>query len=520
MRGLLAAMGLALLAAGCAASSRGSTTTTGGAGATSGGATLLAAGEPCSSDGDCASTVCGVNGSGNCCSQTCPLGEPPCAAAGCDQSGACLYPGAGTSCPTTCPGAALVQNACNGAGACEGVSTASCPDHFSCNDAGSSTGDDAGCNTTCSSSGGCAKDFVCNAGACVAPSDTGACSENDDCTSGICGLGGSGHCCTVTCTGPTPPCGAADCDPQSGACLYPDSGIACGSTPQSCSGNTLASPSQCDGAGNCASIPTSCAPYACGATTCLTSCSDGGGCASGAFCDLPYATCCGLTFGGALAVDAVIGNDQVACCGIAGQQPCQTIAHAMQLIDAASAHDVTLTATVNDAGGDWAPPGETFPILLGWGVELNAPGVYFFDLDGGGIFAIGSISSKDVIGYASIVGAHGHQVGIGMDLAGDQSQDRNVVEIEFGRALFLANASINGNAAFQTTALHLEPGATLVFGGDRTTAITEQTNITGTVNIGSSSGAPGYDGVVCVPGLKLRWDAPSATFRCKANPAS
>jgi len=501
MRTIVATMvGLAFLALGCNGS-KGGSTTTGSGGETTGGTTPLAAGQPCASDGDCASGVCGVSLSGgNCCAQSCPLGKAPCTVSGCDENGACDYPGPETSCDTTCTGAALNQNACNGGGGCQAVSATACPDHFSCPDGGEATGDDAGCQTTCTSGADCATGFVCNAGGCVAPVPTGACTEDDDCSSGACGVTGSGHCCRVTCTGSTPPCGAADCDPQTGACLYGDSATACGSTPQSCSGTTELSPSHCDGVGNCGTVATSCAPYACGATTCLTTCSDGGGCASGAFCELSHASCCGLTFGGAMAVDAVTGNDQVACCGVAGNQPCQTIAHALQLIDAARAHDVTLTATLNDAGGDWAPPGETFPILLGWGVELNAPGITFFDRDGGGIFTIGSISSNDLIGYASIVGARGNPIGIGMDQAGDQSQGLHVIEVQADQTLFLANASINGNADFLTTAIHLEPGAALYFGGDRTSAITGQAKITGRVNIGSSSGPPGYDGIVCTAG--------------------
>jgi hypothetical protein len=54
----------------------------------------------------------------------------------------------------------------------------------------------------------------------------------------------------------------------------------------------------------------------------------------------------------------------------------------MALIDAAQAQNVTINATVNGVGGDWAAK-ETYPIVLGWGVELSAPWVFFLDAKNG-----------------------------------------------------------------------------------------------------------------------------------------
>ena len=275
MRSVAMAMaGLALLALGCAGSTKGSTGTTGGEGTTTGATTGtpvagLAGGQPCNSDSQCESTYCGAavgaDGGGHCCIGPCPLGKKPCQFLGCDGNGGCYYPGTEKACDPYSPyclGNALTYRACNGAGGCETLSASSCPDNFACNnegdDANYDAGFDAGCNTTCTSSTDCALGFVC--------------------------LSGSGHCCSETCVTNDGGCGATDCDPDGGACLYPDSGTACGSTPQSCSGDTQTNPSQCDGAGNCVAPTTDCTPYACGPDACLTTCSDDGGCASGAFC--------------------------------------------------------------------------------------------------------------------------------------------------------------------------------------------------------------------------------------------
>src|SRR5262249_49806241 len=81
--------------------------------------------------------------------------------------------------------------------------------------------------------------------------------------------------------------------------------------------------------------------------------------------------------GGTVNVDGVTGND-VPFCGIGANRACQTLTFAMRLIDAAQARDVTIHATVNGGGGDWTSK-ETYPVTLGWGVELNAPGVFFLD---------------------------------------------------------------------------------------------------------------------------------------------
>src|SRR5262249_29259604 len=154
------------------------------------------------------------------------------------------------------------------------------------------------------------------------------------------------------CPSNDPACGITDCD-DTGACLYPGGSVACG---ESCSGNTQTDSRTCDGGGNCLppTSTTDCTPYACGPIACLTSCVANTGCIRGLSCDPGTSTCCsGLGNGSPLAVDSVTGNDSTACCGLGGNTPCQTLSHAMTLIDAAQAQNVMLNATVDGGGGDW-----------------------------------------------------------------------------------------------------------------------------------------------------------------------
>ncbi len=487
--------GLAFLLSACSSSTGSSATataTTSGGRATTGGQTLLAAGEHCAGNQACASGVCGASGSGNCCAQACSTDDPTCGAIGCDGTGACSYPNRAITCPSSCTSAMLSQNTCNGDGGCVAVTSAPCPGNFGCDHQGA-------CNSICSSAADCATGFTCNAQVCVAPVKVGTCTEDDDCTSGQCGIHGLGHCCVSACTSVTPPCGATDCDAETGACAFPVQSTPCGTILVSCTGSTLTNPTQCDGLGTCETPgPTQCTPYSCEGAACGRTCGQDGGCASGAFCEMSDSTCCaGLVAGGTINVDAKLGNDLAACCGIGTDSPCQTITQAMALIYAAQAQNVTILATVNGgvAPADWNPKGETFPLALGWGAELKAPGVYFSDPGSNGqVFSIGRISGYDHVGYASIVGATGNPVYIGNSYEGVQSRDSSIVLVQGTNALYIANATINSSEEIPSTAIEVEAGATLVLGGDKAAAVT------GTVTIGNiydSYQSIGYRGIVC-----------------------
>src|SRR5262249_44162343 len=64
----------------------------------------------------------------------------------------------------------------------------------------------------------------------------------------------SGRCCHAACNLGDPTCGASACD-TSGACVYPDAGLDCGSP--TCAGGVLTTHA-CDGLGTCATTSEPC----------------------------------------------------------------------------------------------------------------------------------------------------------------------------------------------------------------------------------------------------------------------
>jgi hypothetical protein len=179
-----------------------------------------------------------------------------------------------------------------------------------------------------------------------------------------------------------------------------------------------------------------------------------------------------------MTVDAVLGNDDAGCCGIGANAPCQTLTRAMGLIGHAGAANVILTATVDGGSGDWAPAGEVYPVTLGWGVELKAPGIYFNDVGGNSaIFEVNDVSQNDTLGSASIVGTAESLVGIGMNAANTvQTTDAEGIDVE--GTLYIANATLNGSATAGNSAMSVAGNLTL--GSD------QSGTITGTVFVGNS----------------------------------
>ncbi len=450
---------------------------------------------PCTSDSACTSDICGLNGSGNCCTSGCPnSADPSCQPTGCDAtSGACLYP-VGTACGASCSGSTLNGGTCDATGNCD-ISALPCPADLVCNDGGTA------CLTTCATIADCQSGFYCSGGSCLAQAATGPCSTNDACTTGVCGINGSGNCCTTACSTTDATCGATACD-GTGACTYPSSATACGLL--GCNGAIISSATTCDGMGTCIPNFVDCSPYACSGTTCLTTCSASGGCGPGYLCDTTDSSCCGPGPNGALNVDAKTGDDTVTCCGTGTNTACQTLTHAMVEIDTAQATNVTLNATVSGAGGDWAPSAEVYPVVLGWGVELSAPGVFFLDPNSvpngpanAEILDVNFYSANDTLGYASIVGSATSPIGVGMNKANnEQTDDVSAISVETGAILYLANANVNGSQGNpeQQECVFVSQGASLWLGADKSA-----TN-TGTVTMGNALGnraTNGFRGIVC-----------------------
>jgi hypothetical protein len=336
----------------------------------------------------------------------------------------------------------------------------------------------------------CCPGLTCSsAHVCGLPPGT-VCSDDSQCQSGSCGVHGTGYCCASACASIVSACAATGCD-EAGACLYPGATTPCGPG-GSCSGYTQTDAASCDGRGNCLAPTRDCAPFSCGdGGVCLTNCTTNRDCTSGRLCDVPTSTCCpSVGNNGTLAVDGVLGSDATACCSLGHYGPCQTVSRAMALIDAAQAKDVTIVATVDGGGGDWTPTGEVYPIVLGWGVELSAPGVFFFDSPAGvmgtTILDVNFYSAFDTVGYASIVGTASSPV-----IAGENAGTTvaAAIGVETGNTLYIANATID-NKWGVVIGVYVHGGATLVLGQDQAAATT------GTVYIGDWNYG-GVEGISC-----------------------
>jgi hypothetical protein len=156
----------------------------------------------------------------------------------------------------------------------------------------------------------------------------------------------------------------------------------------------------------------------------------------------------------------------------------------MALIDNSQAKNVIISASMGGTGGDWLQGAETYPIKLGWGAELEAPGVYFLDRNGSHaeIIDITQYSSNDTVGYASVVGTVGNVIGIGVSSGlNNQLNDTSAIQVENGQTLYLANALVNGSAVNVSTAITVAAGGSLVL------AQNQSGSNVGTVTIGNDT---------------------------------
>jgi len=270
-------------------------------------------GEGCTVSGACLSFFC-VDGV--CCDTACTGTCQACTAAkrGTGTSGTCGAIANGNDPDLECPtsscaaGVETKPQDCNGAGACRTNGTIACAAGYSCNG--------ATCATTCASDANCATTHYCAGTACVAKKDNGvSCTAVNQCKSGNCV---DGVCCDTGCTGTCNACSAAkkgsgtdgtcaaiaaDTDPDNectmdvaypnscgadGACngmsacrAYAKTGTVCGVT--TCAEGKV-NGRICNGTGTCDTASTACSPYACGATSCKTTCTADSDCAADAFC--------------------------------------------------------------------------------------------------------------------------------------------------------------------------------------------------------------------------------------------
>src|SRR6266540_1700891 len=192
-----------------------------------------------------------------------------------------------------------------------------------------------------------------NVGQIYDPSVGLACTTNSQCATGFCA---QGICCATACTGTCKSCalagtlgtctnvaagqdplnqcgdqGAASCGTDgfcngAGACRQYAAGTQCAAA--SCSGTTLTPARTCNGTGTCQTVTTSsCAPYACGASACKTTCATPSDCASPSVCN---GTTCGKAQNGATC--SVAGDcasnfcAQGVCCATACTGTCKSCA--------------------------------------------------------------------------------------------------------------------------------------------------------------------------------------------------
>ena len=208
---------------------------------------LLSNGSGCSIANQCASNFC-VDGV--CCNNACGGTAVDCQA--CNQAGSvgtCALLTADTPCRPA-------EGSCDAVESCSGVSIQCPPDVYAA--PGTACDDDAN---------PCTQDVCDGSLTCQHPA------------------GNAGAICRAS----TDLCDAAEsCSGDSSVC--PDDGFVAAGTPcslPSCSGDTLTLVAECSGSyAQCPSASTlSCAPYVCGAVSCLTGCSGDAECDAGNFCD-------------------------------------------------------------------------------------------------------------------------------------------------------------------------------------------------------------------------------------------
>jgi hypothetical protein len=266
--------------------------------------------------------VSGFAADGVCCNTACASACDLCAAVGDAGAGVCLPTpdgsagspscGSGLFCDgtnVTCPGLGALGDQCAGdagtpgTGACQ--PNLSCTDGVCCDSPSCPVG--SSCNetlhrgtcikklgTVCATSVECGSGF-CVDGVCCDSACDGQCQACDATGSvGKCNaVSGAPHGARTPCA-PAPassPCSAKICDGNDGtSCAgFVGSDVVCGQP--TCANGTATSAGTC-GKGACNGIKmTPCVTYACGATTCNTSCASDADCAQGNKCDQPTGKC-------------------------------------------------------------------------------------------------------------------------------------------------------------------------------------------------------------------------------------
>jgi hypothetical protein len=186
--------------------------------------------------------------------------------------------------------------------------------------------------------------------------------------------------------------------------------------------------------------------------------------------------CGSYSAGDKIYIDGSNGSDATACCGVSTTTACQTVSHAMGLVAAAATSGVVLEAYNSSDGGSWTNQ-ETYPIHLGWGVTLDAPGIHFVSQgDAGDVFDVYAYDATDtgtvtIHGGNSNVAADGVFIGFDPALADPFASANATVGInanvngQTGVPLVISEVWINANDTTSSCYdLEVGPGASVTFG--------------------------------------------------------
>jgi hypothetical protein len=396
------------------------------------GPTLLAAGEVCSQNSDCFSSLCKTR----CCGLSCS-NDPACGATACDSAGACVYP-AGTSCGTpSCDSSTsqLTVSSCQ-LGTCVAGMPRACNDHYGCADA-------SVCGTTCATSVDCAAHNYCWDGGCSPLGAAGTpCFIDAGCLSGVCGAGDAGPalCCSKACLTADPTCGATGCTGR-GDCIYPTNLTVCST--KTCDGGFYTKDATCDGQGTCPAVTGHCDPYACGTNNnCATSCTSTAGCIGG-FCETGSGKCCVDFVGNTIYVDGTAGTSGQGCCGqTPGAGACAFLADAVKLAGEAQTSGMIVSVATK--------PKDFATVQLSYGLIVQAPGITLPPLR---ISRFPSDTSTSVTVEGS--------AGMAVDLSGAPGTE---IVINDSMTLYLLNAHLSVTSG--QTALQVNAGGSLKVGYD------------------------------------------------------
>lgn len=266
-------------------------------------------GTNCDEDTDCASGYycsggnCVVQGGGG---DACTSSNQCGSGLVCSVDGVCCN----STCSGTCESCLNAENGGAGQGVC-----APSPQHtdYASECAPGSCSGSSSCGTSCSQDSHCDGTAWCNGTTCITKYPNGnACSETRQCQSGICV---DGVCCDGACGGQCEACdnvgSVGTCTPTSGAphgarpvcsgdgtacngvcdgssrtqCALPGGSVEC--RPASCSAGQETAQTFCVGNGSCpAATVNACAPYQCGGTGCLSSCTVDTQCQLGYRCEV------------------------------------------------------------------------------------------------------------------------------------------------------------------------------------------------------------------------------------------